>query len=907
MSRRGKEYEIAFKLNGELESSFKRSFGDANDSIRDIEKELRQLSNSNHMGRFDRDIQDAERSLRNLDRETDGFGNTLKRVAEYTGAYHLITTAAESLTDLVGTTFEYEGSLKQLQAATGQTVEEMQAIETSMKNLYNQNIGESFTDLTETLSTVQQITDQTGGTLENTAKQAIVFRDVFKEDVPESIKTVDTLMKQFGTTSEDAYDLLAQGAQNGLNKSNELLDSANEYAPHFAALGFSANEMFDMFGSGLEAGAFNLDKIGDLVKEFNIKSTDGSKATIEAFEELNMDAQSMMETIGSGGPEAEKAFDDIVNSILSVQDSVKQNEIGFALMGTPFEDLELTVFESMTNVRSQFDQTKDTMEEIAAVKYDTVGHEYEKLGHQLMTGIILPYSEELLPVLKDAAEWMIENQETLELIGLAVPAAILGKSVVGITKGFQNITSSILGATSTAGKFGAASLLLTNPVGIAATAVGGLAFGVMAYKKHQEEARQALINMGDDLEVAIGQYEEVTEKTGETRELVTEYQNLSEAVRRNVDPSKDLTVEKERLAELEQILHDMYPDTISNYDIESGRIKDKIDLLDEEIDREERLARIRLEQEASSSYIKIPELTSEISDLEKGISELETKGKELKPVVDSFGELYLQLYDVMQMEPSQQNDNLIQEILNKANNIGRDHGYKVAYPHDFEEQMERLSGDYEELISNMNEKSEELYTAENSLESLYKAQKSIIEMDLGGSIEEQAKAYKELTKEEKSRFEQAISDIEKLNDEMDLLEDYKKIDIDVVVNEKLNSMYNGQFGAVTSQYGQLNGYAEGGMITRPELAWIGEGGDTEMVLPMNNKPRSHALLDTANQMMGRGGGGNNIYLTYSPNQTIYSDSNNVQVQAERALKNDRDSLMAQLEEIAKDQERLVYE
>ncbi len=49
---------------------------------------------------------------------------------------------------------------------------------------------------------------------------------------------------------------MAQGAQQGLNANGNLLDSANEYSVFFKSLGFSANEMFDVFGAGMENGGF---------------------------------------------------------------------------------------------------------------------------------------------------------------------------------------------------------------------------------------------------------------------------------------------------------------------------------------------------------------------------------------------------------------------------------------------------------------------------------------------------------------------------------------------------------------------------------------------------------------------------------------------------------------------------
>ena len=84
------------------------------------------------------------------------------------------------------------------------------------------------------------------------------------------------MMKQFGVTSDEAFNLIAQGAQNGLDKNGNLLDSINEYSVHFKQLGFDAEDMFNMFSNGAKAGVFDVDKLGDAVKEFGIRCKDGS-------------------------------------------------------------------------------------------------------------------------------------------------------------------------------------------------------------------------------------------------------------------------------------------------------------------------------------------------------------------------------------------------------------------------------------------------------------------------------------------------------------------------------------------------------------------------------------------------------------------------------------------------------
>ncbi|MGG4096207.1 phage tail tape measure protein [Paenibacillus lautus] len=379
---------------------------------------------------------------------TSDFGKALYRVTQYAGAFALVNGAAGSISNLAGSIGEFQDSINQLRASTGASKEETAELSASVKNLYNQNIGDSWSDLADALSKAKQVTKEEGKELETTARNAIVFRDVFGEDIPESVKASDTMVKNFGITSSQAFNLMAQGAQKGLDKSGELLDSANEYAPHFASLGFSADQMFDTFSAGLESGAFNLDKVGDAVKEFNIRSKDMSKTSVEAYQALGLNAEKMSQTFAKGGPEAQAAFRQIVKAISAVEDPVKKNEIGVGLMGTMFEDLEKDVVAAMGTARSQFDMTKDTMGEITEIKYDSVKYAFRGIGRQLMTTFVMPIGEKVLPLLNDFSNWfqgaMPGIQSFFGKIGGAIDKVFggIGKTIGPI---FQSLFSGDIG------------------------------------------------------------------------------------------------------------------------------------------------------------------------------------------------------------------------------------------------------------------------------------------------------------------------------------------------------------------------------------------------------------------------------------------------------------------------------
>ncbi|MGR5868108.1 phage tail tape measure protein [Bacillus pacificus] len=84
-------------------------------------------------------------------------------------------------------------------------------------------------------------------------------------------------MTQYGMTGQEALDVITAGMQAGLDKSGEFTDNLAEYTPLFKQAGFTSGEMLNILKNGLDAGAYNLDYVNDLVKEFGIRVQDGSK------------------------------------------------------------------------------------------------------------------------------------------------------------------------------------------------------------------------------------------------------------------------------------------------------------------------------------------------------------------------------------------------------------------------------------------------------------------------------------------------------------------------------------------------------------------------------------------------------------------------------------------------------
>jgi len=101
--------------------------------------------------------------------------------------------------------------------------------------------------------------------------------------------------------------------------------------------------------------------------------------------------------------------------------------------------------------------------------------------------------------------------------------------------------------------------------------------------------------------------------------------------------------------------------------------------------------------------------------------------------------------------------------------------------------------------------------------------------------------------------------------------------------------------------------AHGGLVTEPEIAWIGEAGDSEMVIPINRSARSAALWQQAGQMLsdtgnrGASGGGS---VVYAPNITIQGNADESAVRT--ALARGYDEFKSYMAQYRKDELRLSY-
>lgn len=383
-----------------------------------------------------------------------------------------------------------QDAFQQFAAATGTATDEMGKYKDMINNVYKDNFGDSINDVAEAMATVNQnMSYLDDSALQRCTEYAYTLSDTFGVDVAESTRAADSLIKNYGVSAREAFNLMTQGMQSGLNFSDELFDNIDEYSVQFKKLGLDAEDMFSIFANGAQNGAFNLDKIGDAVKEFSIRAIDGSDTTKQGFEALGMNADEMAQKFGAGGKTAKEAFNEVIQGLASMDDPVAQSAAGVNLFGTMWEDLGPQVITSMSTASDAIDKNRESVEKLVNVKYDTLTGALGGLWRTIQVDVLQPIGNQLIPyvtkgisfIQKFTDKWnKLEPATQKTIVKFGMVAAAAGPLLMGFGKvssgirtmisNFGKIGGLITRLTGVSGFSGLATIL-TGPVGIAIAAV----------------------------------------------------------------------------------------------------------------------------------------------------------------------------------------------------------------------------------------------------------------------------------------------------------------------------------------------------------------------------------------------------------------------------------------------------
>ncbi|OCI31045.1 phage tail tape measure protein [Oerskovia enterophila] len=349
--------------------------------------------------------------------------------------------AGKSLADAIQDGLQVEVRQDRLQALTGISEGEAAKFGRAAGEAYAGNFGESIESNMDTARIALQ-----GGLLDPRAtvrqSQQVIeslagIANVLDEDVrPVSVAVTQLLKTGLAKSADEAFDLLATGAREGVNAQEDLLDTFTEYPSLFQRLGLTGAEALGLINQGLGAGARNSDLAADALKEFQIRATDGSKASAEGFKTLGLNAEEMTTKIAAGGEGAREGLDIVLDKLREIEDPVARNAAAIALFGTQAEDLGEALFamdlttavDQLNGVTGSAQRMFDTLSDNDAAKMESAKRNIEVAADGIKGALAAAFSEPL----GDAAEFVSENRGAVVgfLLDVANGALDAGRSLV---------------------------------------------------------------------------------------------------------------------------------------------------------------------------------------------------------------------------------------------------------------------------------------------------------------------------------------------------------------------------------------------------------------------------------------------------------------------------------------------
>lgn len=285
--------------------------------------------------------------------------------------------------------------------------------------LFANNYGSSMEDVqgavSSVMSSIDGMKDASSADVEDITKKVLNLASAFEIDTGRAAQVAGQMVKSgLVDNATEALDLLTGTLQKvPQNVREDIMDAVDEYGPFFQQLGIKGSDAMGLLAKASEKGMYGIDKVGDSLKEFTIRATDGSKSTEGAMESIGLNAHDMALQILAGGKTASSAMGEIINGLTSMDDPAAQAQAALALFGTPLEDLGTDQIPNFLNsidpMGDAFDSLKGKADEMDATLNGGATNSLESLKRAAQGALMdtmkaaIPYLMPVIDFLKQFA------------------------------------------------------------------------------------------------------------------------------------------------------------------------------------------------------------------------------------------------------------------------------------------------------------------------------------------------------------------------------------------------------------------------------------------------------------------------------------------------------------------------
>lgn len=647
-----KEQEQAVKELSEAIAKGEKNYQTASNRVKDWEAKLntakaQTIKANGELNKNAAYMKEAEDATDKCATSIDAFGKETKKaeelVVDFGGAVKLniadtvVDAAKDMITGVAEQVTGLEEASARMQASTGASTETMAGYKSVLEDIYKGNYGDSFEDIAAASEqVVQTMKDISPESLQNVTEKAITLRDTFDMDVNESIRAVDVMMTTMGMDADEAFDLIAKGAQNGLNRSGELTDNLTEYGQLWHQAGFSAEEMFAILENGLDSGAYNLDKVNDFVKEFTVSLADGRIE--ENIGNFSTETQDLFGKWKEGKATSRDVFYSVISDIKNATSEQEALTLASDTWSALGEDNALAVISSLGDVNDAYKDVRGTMKEIQEVRYDTLINKYEQLGRKVQTELITPVAENFLPLAESGIELLTENMDLLiPVIGGVAAGFAAFKAATAISDAVEAVSalqSATEGAATAQQIFNAVTNM--NPYVLLAAGAAAAVAAVALYVGNTEKAKSETDLLLESSQKTNEEMQELVDKmqesSGNWEDTASNFDAQEQAAGNLVDQlyelesASDKTGQtKSRMKVIVSELNTMFPELALAIDEETGKVNKNKEAVEASI-------------EASAAYRKAKAAEKRLTEISEELVDAEIKRAEAEDNIKSIEE-----------------------------------------------------------------------------------------------------------------------------------------------------------------------------------------------------------------------------------------------------------------------------
>ena len=343
-------------------SQFKTGINETDRYVSNLSGELRQTDKS--LSDLKSGAGDAASGLDEVGSASNNTGQALSDIKGIAGAglflgalskaqefLQVLQQIAQECADI---SKEYETTESKLRVAFGETEEEAKNTRKALDEVMSGGLTDSVEEAGNAIQVVKEnLKGITGDELASVSEKAMMMEQVFGSDMSETMRGVNALMEQYKISATEAMDYMIAGAQNGLDKTDELGDNIADYAGNFQQAGFSTEEYFQLLDNGLQNGAYSLDQVNNAVREFSTRLSDG---TIE--ENMSMfssETKNVFDQWKNGQADVSDVMNSVSADIRNCTNEQQKMNMASTAFGTVGEDAGYKFVQSLSSVGTAYD------------------------------------------------------------------------------------------------------------------------------------------------------------------------------------------------------------------------------------------------------------------------------------------------------------------------------------------------------------------------------------------------------------------------------------------------------------------------------------------------------------------------------------------------------------------------